>query len=213
MDFQTKLESLHQEIVSALCSIRELPEGILPHSIHMEESDATLEYGHTVYYLYSLTEIFSDGTCLLENPGTGIEEKRRLHEICIDSLAELWDTYRYLSGETTTSKVARLLQAIEPIATKLITGRYITDFTVHDTNFIRQTNAETPFIWLVYKSGTHLHQTEEKQEIVNLKDRLDYFSKYSNSDFCLYRYDGHILFPVFPKVIHEWIDNQLKIES
>ena len=213
MDFQLKLDNLQSEIVSALCSIRELPEGLLPHSVYVEESETSFDCGHTVYYRYNLTGIISDGTCLLENPCMGIEEKRRLHEICIDSLAELWDTYMYLSGETTASNVASLLQAMEPIATALITGQYITDFAVHDANFIRETNAETPFIWLVYKSGTHLHQTDEKQEIMNLKNRLDHYENYSQNEFCLFRYDGQNLFPVFRKTIHEWIDKQLTIDN
>jgi hypothetical protein len=213
MDFQLKLDSLHSEIVSALCSIGELPEGLLPHYVHVEESDASYEYGHTEYYLYNLTAIHADGTCLLENTGTGIEEQRKLKEICIDSLAELWNTCGYLSGEATDTKVTCLLQTMEPIAKALITGSYITDFAVHDKNFICSTDAKTPFVWLVYKSGTHIHQADTKQGILNLKERLEYYDKYSDSDYCLYRYDGQKLFPVFPTVIHEWIDNQLKITN
>jgi hypothetical protein len=214
MDYQTKLESLHQEIVSSLCSIREYPEGWLPHNVHVEEAtDESLESGNTGYYLYSLEKIFPDGTCLLENIGAGIEEKRRLREICIDSLVELWNTYRYLANKEKEDIVTGLLQAMEPAAKALITGQYITDFTVHDTDFIRETNAQTPFIWLVYKSGSHLYCTDEKQEILKLKDRLDYYKNHSKSDYCLYRYDGEKLFPVFPKVMHEWIENQLKMEN
>ena len=214
MDFQLKLDNLHSEIISALCSIREFLEGLLPHSVFVEEeTEESFENGHSIYKLYNLTEIFANGTCLLENPGTGIEEKRTLKEICIDHLAELWNTYRYLSGDEVGSNVTGLLQSMEHIAKSLISGRYITDFTVHDTNFICKSNAKIPFIWLVYKSGTHLYFTVGKQEILNLKNRLDYYENYSESDFFLYRYDGQNLSPVFPKIIHEWIDKQLTIDK
>lgn len=212
MDFQAKLDSLHRDIVFALCSIRELPEGLLPHSVFVEEeTDESVEYGHTVYNLYNLTAIFEDRTCLLENPVTGVEEKRTLDEICIDHLTEVWNTY--LSCEETVSNVNGLLQSMEAIAKALITGPYITDFTVHDTNSIRRTNAKTPFIWFVYKSGTHLHFLDDKQDIRQLKDRLDYYENHSKSDFCLFRYDGQDLLPVFRQVIRAWIDNQLTMDN
>jgi hypothetical protein len=213
MDYQTKLESLHQEIVFALCSIGKIPEGLLPCYVFVEETDDSLVSGNTVFSMYNLIAIHENGMCLLENLGTGIEEQREIREICTHSLAELWSEYRHLSGEETDSNVNSLLYAMATIAKSLITGQYITDFTVHDTNFIRETKAKTPFVWFIYKSGTHIHQTDEKQEILQLKDRIAYYEKYSNADFLLYRYDGQKLFPVFPKVMHEWIENQLKIEN
>jgi hypothetical protein len=212
MDFQQKLETLHQEIISALCSISELLEGWLPHYVHVEEeTEESPDSGHTYYYIYSLTAIYADGTCLLENPGTGKEEKRELKEICIDSLAELWNTCRYLSGEVVDTRIPRLLQSMGKIAKSLITNQFITDFTIHDTVFIHRTNAKIPFIWLVRDAGTHLYQTDEIKEIQALKSILDYYMKYSSSEFCLFKYDGQKLFPVFPKVIREWLEKQLTI--
>jgi hypothetical protein len=214
MDYQKRLDSLHQEIISTLCSIQDYPEGLFPFCVHVEEeTDESLISGNTGYYLYNLTAICADGTCLLENPQTGREKKRGLHEICIDSLTELWDVYRSLAGEDAENNVTGLLQSMKSIVKALMTGKYITDFTVHDTDFIRRTNAKTPFVWMVYKSGTHLYNTDEKKEIRNCKSMLDHYINDSQSDFCLYRYDGHHLLPVFPKVMHEWIENQLKIET
>jgi hypothetical protein len=214
MDYQTKLDNLHREIVFALCSIREFPEGLLPFCVHVEEeTEESLECGHSEYNRYNLTEVYPDGRCLLEDPDTGIEEERELQKICIDSLAELWNAYRYLSGEETSSRVICLLQAMEPIAKSLITGQFITDFTVHDSNFIRKTNAKTPFIWFVYKSGTHIYSMDKNQEIQNMKSTLDHYENDSESNFCLYLYDGKKLFPVFPKAIRGWIEEQLKIEN
>jgi hypothetical protein len=105
--------------------------------------------------------------------------------------------------------ITELLQLMEWIATSLVTGRYITDFTIHDTNFIRRTNVGKPFIWLVYKSGTHIHATDEVRDMRSFLEMLDYYEQYSESDFCLYRYDGNRLFPVFPKITRIWIESEL----
>jgi len=113
------------------------------------------------------------------------------------------------NNKSVNPNTEKLLQLMELIATNLITTRYITDFTVHDTNFVRRTNAETPFIWLVNHSRTHLYALDDKQEILNFTKILDYYVNNSNSEFCLYKYDGNKLFPVFPKVIKSWIENEL----
>jgi hypothetical protein len=105
--------------------------------------------------------------------------------------------------------MAELLQCMEWIAISLITGRYITDFTVHDTRFIRKTNAGRPFIWLVYKSGTHIYAMDDVREIRSFLEILDYYEQYSTSDFCLYRYDKNKLFPSFPKTIRILAESQL----
>ncbi|GHT54457.1 hypothetical protein FACS189446_4130 [Bacteroidia bacterium] len=106
--------------------------------------------------------------------------------------------------------ITELFQLMELIATNLITTRYITDFTVHDKNFIRRTNTKTPFVWLVYYSGTHIYDLTDSKEIRQFNEMLKHFENHSSNDFCLYRYDGSKLFPVFPKIMHTWIDNELK---
>jgi hypothetical protein len=105
--------------------------------------------------------------------------------------------------------ITELLQLMEWIATSLVTGRYITDFTIHDTNFIRRTNPGKPFIWLVYKAGTHIYAMDDARDIRNFLEMLDYYEQYSESDFCLYRYDGDKLFPAFPKITRTWIESEL----
>jgi len=77
------------------------------------------------------------------------------------------------------NSITKLLQQMNPIASALITSLYITDFTVHDTKFIRQTKAKTPFIWLVFESGTHLYTTDEVEQLRNFLQILDYYEKYS----------------------------------
>lgn len=79
---------------------------------------------------------------------------------------------------------------------------------IHDTDFIR-TNVGRPFIRLVYKSGTHIYATDSVQDIRHFKEMLDHYENYSQSEFCLYRYDGDKLFPVFPKITRVLIENEL----
>jgi hypothetical protein len=102
-----------------------------------------------------------------------------------------------------------LLRLMNLIAASLVRTRHVTDFTVHDTNFVRRTNAGTPFLWMVYNSGTHLCVLDDVQGILNFKKTLDYYEHYSKADFCLYRYDGEKLFPVFPKDMRKWINDRL----
>jgi uncharacterized secreted protein with C-terminal beta-propeller domain len=176
-----------------------------------EETERSLDCGNSVYNAYNLIKIFPDGTCFLENPETRREEKRLLSEINTDWLITVWNRYVDVFGiqEIEDNRVAELLQQMRPIASALITGRYIMDFTVHDTRFIRRTNAGVPFIWLVYKSGTHIYAMDDAKEIRNFLEMLDYYEQYSTSDFCLYRYDGNKLFPAFPKTIKILIESQL----
>jgi len=214
MNLQTKLDKLHKETISVLCGIEEFPERLLPHIVYVEEEKGLpLSCGSSVYNVYNLTRIFPDETCMLENPETGTEEKRHLDEINIDWLITVWNWYCDLSGgqerEAVEISITKLLQQMKSIAAALITSLYITDFTVHDTNFIRQTNAKTPFIWLVRESGTHIYAMNDAERLRNFLQTLDYYENYSESDFCLFQYDGKKLFPVFPAITRILTENEL----
>jgi hypothetical protein len=216
MNLQAKLDRLHRETVSMLCGIQEMPEGLLPLRVYVEEETGqSLDYGNSVYNVYNLIKIFHDGVCLLENSETGKEEKRKLSEINTGWLITVWNRYQCLSGirEPGENCVMELLRSMELIASNLITTRYITDFTVHDTHFIHRTNAGKPFIWLVYESGTHLYVTDDMQDVRNFLQILDYYEQYSQADFCLYRYDGDKLFPVFPQSIRKFIESDLSTQN
>jgi len=99
MSFNKKLKELQEEIIASLCGINEFPDGLLPHTVYVEEEgENSLKVGNSVYKTYSLIKIFPDGECILEDPETGIEEKRDLREINIDWLITIWDYYMDLSG-------------------------------------------------------------------------------------------------------------------
>ena len=214
MSYQKKLDKLQAKIIFSLCSIEEFPDRMLPHFVYVEEEKGLpLEKGSSVFHLYNLTRIFSDGTCMLENPETKEEEERMLNEINIDWLITVWNWYLDLSGRqewsTNEIRVSKLLKQMKQIATALITSIYITDFTMHDTQFIRRTKAKTPFYWLVYESGTHLYATDNEQEIVEFSIKLDYYENDSCADFCLFEYDGEKLFPIFPKITRIFAESKL----
>ncbi len=89
------LRQAENRLVSALCGIRENPDGWLPHTVYVEE-----EGDSPVYTMYSLEAIRKDGSCTLYNPQTGERfTSRRLREISIEWLATLWERYLELCPE------------------------------------------------------------------------------------------------------------------
>ena len=72
-----------------------MPEGLLPHTVYVEEEGEDDEHhGIPVYTAYKLEEIRSDGSCMLYNPDS--RERfpcRHLYEINIDWLVTVWERY------------------------------------------------------------------------------------------------------------------------
>jgi hypothetical protein len=99
MNFGKRLNDLQSEIINALCAVEEFPAGLLPHTVYVEEEGENSQaIGNSVYNIYSLIRMFPDGSCMLENPETGTEEKRDLREINIEWLITVWDYCCDLSG-------------------------------------------------------------------------------------------------------------------
>jgi hypothetical protein len=118
MNLQKRLNELYDEVITALCRINEIPDGLLPHCVYVEEeTEQSLDCGNSVYTAYNLIKIFRDGFCILENPVTGKEEKRQLREINIEWLICVWDYYRDLSGvkEPEAAKKKELYAFLYPL--------------------------------------------------------------------------------------------------
>jgi hypothetical protein len=50
MSLQKRLNELHEEIIAALCSINEFPDGLLPHTVYVEEEgENSMTIGNTVF--------------------------------------------------------------------------------------------------------------------------------------------------------------------
>jgi hypothetical protein len=125
MSILNKFNDLQEEIIAALCKIAEFPDGLLPHTVYVEEDDENSQpTGNNVYNTYSLIRIFPDGSCILENSRTGKEEKRHLREINIDWLIVVWDYYKDLSG----------VKEPEPVKMKLYVFLYPLDSFVRNAS-------------------------------------------------------------------------------
>lgn len=99
MRVQEKQKALEKEIISNLCSIPAWPEGLLPHTVYVEEEDER-HHGMPVYTVYRLEDIRPDGSCTLYNPES--RERfpcRHLHEINVDWLVTVWERYLELCVE------------------------------------------------------------------------------------------------------------------
>lgn len=95
MKLQEKQKELEQEIIANLRAIPKMPEGLLPHTVYVEEEGEDDEHhGIPVYTAYKLEEIRPDGSCMLYNPDS--RERfpcRHLYEINIDWLVTVWERY------------------------------------------------------------------------------------------------------------------------
>lgn len=95
MKLQEKQKELEQEIIANLRAIPKTPEGLLPHTVYVEEEGEEDEHhGIPVYTAYKLEEIRPDGSCMLYNPDS--RERfpcRHLYEINIDWLVTVWERY------------------------------------------------------------------------------------------------------------------------
>ncbi|GAB6013318.1 hypothetical protein [Viscerimonas tarda] len=118
----------------------------------------------------------------------------------------------YDNLEIEPSRMSRweILQAMDIIARSLMVS-YLTDFTEHDIAFLDNTNAEIPFVWLVRQSGTRIFRDDDGKEIRNLLETMDYYES-AKTDFCLYRYDGVLLKPVFPSTVREWAKKEYDLQ-
>lgn len=95
MKLQEKQKELEQEIIANLRVIPKKPEGLLPHTVYVEEEGEDDEHhGIPVYTAYKLEEIRPDGSCMLYNPGSReCFPCRHLYEINIDWLVTVWERY------------------------------------------------------------------------------------------------------------------------
>jgi hypothetical protein len=118
MSLQKRLNDLHRETIDALCKIDEFPDGLFPHTVYVEEEmEKSVICGNSVYNAYHLKRIFEDGSCILENPETGREEKRQLNEINTDWLIAVWNYHKDLSGKKEPEPVKKELYAfLYPLA-------------------------------------------------------------------------------------------------
>lgn len=88
-----KVSEAQKKLISALSNIKEMPEGVLPHLVFVEEED---DKGAPIYNKYELVSIIPEReSCILYNPRTEENEKEEffLNAINIDWLDTVWKRY------------------------------------------------------------------------------------------------------------------------
>lgn len=93
MKLSEKAGAVQKELIDALCNIKGMPKGFLPHPVFIEEEN---DEGEPVYNKYKLVNIISEReSCILYNPRTkDIEDEEFfLKAIDIDWLETVWKWY------------------------------------------------------------------------------------------------------------------------
>lgn len=92
------IETLRDTTIKRLCSISTIPEGLLPHSVYVEDTDVT--NGTFFYKEYKLLSIIPENmTCILLDPETKQEEEAELADINVDWLVTVWERCQVLSAK------------------------------------------------------------------------------------------------------------------
>ena len=94
-ELRKRLEDIRNEYVSALCGIKEKPEGWLPHIVYVEEEG---DY-YPVYTRYTLMDIKRDGATIMADDNGYPHDEIHLSEVCVDWLETLLARYDELCAE------------------------------------------------------------------------------------------------------------------
>ena len=86
-----------QNIIDAICSIRKMPEDLLPHTVYVEEVNGRGEPCYTKYQVVDIDPI--EKNCIIYDKETDFQEEISLEAINTDWLITIWNRYLELSGE------------------------------------------------------------------------------------------------------------------
>lgn len=90
-----QLASVTQNTIDAICGIKQIPEGLLPHTVYVEEENSK---GEPYYRKYQMVDIDrTGGNCIVYDQATGLQEEISLEDINIDWLITFWNRYSELS--------------------------------------------------------------------------------------------------------------------
>lgn len=101
INLKEQLETVTQNAIDAICTIRHVPLGLLPHTVFVEEENSNCE---PYYRKYQMVDIDPEkGNCIVHDHITKLEEEFALRDINIDWLITFWNRYLELSLEDETS--------------------------------------------------------------------------------------------------------------
>jgi len=99
-----------------------------------------------------------------------------------------------------------LIRQMARIAVPLIPDtRFLRDFSRHDADFVRRTEARNPFLWLVRENGTARYDPARKEDPSGFTTWMDMFP----DRCCLFHFDGICLRPVFTQTAREMLEKCL----
>ncbi|NDV80315.1 hypothetical protein [Dysgonomonas sp. 511] len=104
MSGQPKINYLHQQlcwvtqnIIDAICCIKEIPEDLLPHIVFVEEVNGKGEPCYTKYQMVDIDPV--EKNCIIYDKETDFREEISLEAINTDWLITIWNRYLELSEE------------------------------------------------------------------------------------------------------------------
>lgn len=97
MELHKRLSNIEQEIIDAICSIKVMPEGLLPHTVFVEETNGK---GEAVYVKYQMIDMNPvEQNCIIYDQENNYQEEISLNAVSTDWLITIWNRYLELSGE------------------------------------------------------------------------------------------------------------------
>jgi len=86
-----------QNIIDAICNIKTMPEGLLPHTVFIEEEDGKGEPAYTKYRLIDIDPV--EKNCIIYDKETNFQEEISLESVNVDWLITIWNRYLELSRQ------------------------------------------------------------------------------------------------------------------
>jgi hypothetical protein len=86
-----------QNIIDAICSIKTMPKGLLPHTVFIEEENEKGEPAYTKYQIVDIDPI--EKNCIIYDKETDFQEEISLESVNVDWLITIWNRHLELSGQ------------------------------------------------------------------------------------------------------------------
>lgn len=100
LTLHSRLSLITQEIIDAICGIKAMPEGLLPHTVFVESEDNKGNPAYTTYQLVDIDPV--EQNCIIHDKETNFQEEIALQVINTDGLITCWNRYLELSGDVET---------------------------------------------------------------------------------------------------------------
>ncbi|MDR2911841.1 MAG: hypothetical protein LBV38_00855 [Alistipes sp.] len=188
--------------------------------ITFKDSDIDLTHYDGIWDMYVRTEFagipvdvcitgdLTDGEC----PGIDYTAPVRVEAYKKESDTNLFECRSPIvqdeySRELQSATPEELIRQMAQIAVPIILGtRFLRDFSLHDSDFVKRTDAKHPFLWLVRENGTSLYDLTRKDSA----DGFRYTMEQYRDECYLFHYNGYYLRPIITKDALSMLDKLTK---